>query len=164
MALITCPECGRQISDQAVLCIGCGAPLGSRAGAVNTPVVTAVSFDSRNELFIGTVPLLVKLAARCIDELGWRVDSIDEANGLISFTTGMTCGSFSGVSGSILVVEVKSNKFKITGSAKQNLRGGQILAMNLFNESQKKIDKIVASMMSRVPTAPHTYDPNEDTW
>ena len=27
MALITCPECGKQISDQAPACPGCGAPI-----------------------------------------------------------------------------------------------------------------------------------------
>ena len=27
MALITCPECGRQISDRASVCIGCGIPM-----------------------------------------------------------------------------------------------------------------------------------------
>lgn len=28
MALVTCRECGRQVSDQAAACPGCGAPLG----------------------------------------------------------------------------------------------------------------------------------------
>ena len=27
MAMITCPECGRQISEYAAMCIGCGAPM-----------------------------------------------------------------------------------------------------------------------------------------
>lgn len=27
MALIYCPDCGRQISDQAAVCIGCGRPM-----------------------------------------------------------------------------------------------------------------------------------------
>lgn len=27
MSLITCPECGRQISDKAAMCIGCGIPM-----------------------------------------------------------------------------------------------------------------------------------------
>ena len=161
MALITCPECGKQISDQASQCIGCGAPVASKTEVAKPPAVTSVSFDARNELFIGTVPLLVKLAAKCINELSWRIDNIDETNGLISFTTGMTWGSFSGVSGTLLLQEVKPSKFKITGSAKQNLRGGQVVALNLFNESQKKVDKIVVAMKSMIPDAPHLYDSNE---
>lgn len=27
MALITCPECGKQISDKADACVGCGYPI-----------------------------------------------------------------------------------------------------------------------------------------
>jgi uncharacterized membrane protein YvbJ len=27
MALITCPDCGKQVSEQAAACIGCGRPL-----------------------------------------------------------------------------------------------------------------------------------------
>ena len=27
MALITCPECGRKISDKANACVGCGYPI-----------------------------------------------------------------------------------------------------------------------------------------
>ena len=30
MAMITCSECGRSISDRAAACVGCGAPLASR--------------------------------------------------------------------------------------------------------------------------------------
>ena len=34
MALIHCPECGREISDQASVCPGCGLPAGSAGGLV----------------------------------------------------------------------------------------------------------------------------------
>ena len=27
MALINCPECNKQISDKAEICVGCGAPV-----------------------------------------------------------------------------------------------------------------------------------------
>ena len=30
MALINCPECDKQISDKAEICVGCGAPLESK--------------------------------------------------------------------------------------------------------------------------------------
>lgn len=32
MTMITCSECGRSISDRASACVGCGAPVASRAG------------------------------------------------------------------------------------------------------------------------------------
>lgn len=30
MALIKCPECGKQISDKATVCIGCGYPINKK--------------------------------------------------------------------------------------------------------------------------------------
>lgn len=40
MALITCPECGKQISDKAVACIHCGFPLNTETSS-ETPSKTA---------------------------------------------------------------------------------------------------------------------------
>ncbi len=38
MALVTCPECGREISDQAAACPGCGSPTATRpAPATSVP-------------------------------------------------------------------------------------------------------------------------------
>ena len=34
MALIKCPECGKEVSDQAKTCIHCGAPLNVKNGAI----------------------------------------------------------------------------------------------------------------------------------
>ena len=35
MALITCPECGKQISDKAPHCVHCGAPMASQSSTVH---------------------------------------------------------------------------------------------------------------------------------
>lgn len=40
MALINCPECGKQISDQAVSCPQCGYPISKMQPASRTPVET----------------------------------------------------------------------------------------------------------------------------
>lgn len=37
MAIITCSECGRAVSDRAAACIGCGAPLASAAAFDRVP-------------------------------------------------------------------------------------------------------------------------------
>lgn len=146
MALILCAECGKQISDKATQCIGCGAPVDLGAKSLSFAVPTSTSFDSSTGLFSGTMNLVIKLVVKAIIDIGWKVDNADEANGLVSFTTGMTWGSFSGVSGTIFAEEVSSGKFKVSGTAKQNIRGGQLLAPNLFNEANKKIQKIEARM------------------
>ena len=105
MALISCPECGKEISDKAVSCIGCGAPVQS-SGIPLPSLPTKISFDKATGQFSGTKALLARLAVKAIVDIGWRVDASDEGTGLVSFTTGMTWGSFSGVSGSIVVEEV----------------------------------------------------------
>jgi ribosomal protein L37E len=40
MALIKCPECGREVSDKAPVCLGCGAPI---AGVVNRQAKVATA-------------------------------------------------------------------------------------------------------------------------
>ena len=47
MALIRCPECGKEVSDQAAACIHCGYPLRTadlpaRYALILTPVPTSV--------------------------------------------------------------------------------------------------------------------------
>ena len=143
MALIPCPECGKEVSDKADHCIGCGAPLGASALPASPPAPTTVTYNRENDTFTGTKALLAQLCSRTVLELRWKVDAIDETAGLGSFTTGITWGSFSGVSGSILAVEESPNTFRLRGGAKQNVRGGQIAAINLFDEAGKKVKAVI---------------------
>lgn len=41
MALIECPECGRQVSDKALACPGCGCPIAEK-GASEKPALIAL--------------------------------------------------------------------------------------------------------------------------
>ena len=142
MALIKCDDCGRDVSDRAPACPNCGAPI---AGVTNTaPAPRAVTLEG--EAFIGTRPLLVQLAIRAVQSLNYKVDAADEASGLVGFTTGMTWGSWSGVSGSISFDEIAPHTFQATGRGKQNLRGGQFVALNLFDEANGKVRKVVEEM------------------
>ncbi|MEN2991097.1 zinc ribbon domain-containing protein [Tistrella sp. BH-R2-4] len=140
MALIECQECGREISDRAAACIHCGAPI----GAVAEPAPDKVTV--KGEDFGGTRQLLVRLATKAALSLNYKIDQADEVSGLVSFTTGMTWGSWSGVSGSIYFEEVEPNVFKASGRGKQNLRGGQVVALDLFGEAGKKVSKVVDEM------------------
>jgi hypothetical protein len=105
-------------------------------------VPTKVKFDLASGIFSGTRALVVRLAVKAIIDIGYKVDSADENSGLVSFTTGMTWGSFSGVSGTVFAEEVSPGKFRVSGTAKQNIRGGQLIAPNLFNEANKKVAKV----------------------
>ncbi|HMG47512.1 MAG TPA: zinc ribbon domain-containing protein [Allosphingosinicella sp.] len=142
MALIKCEDCGRDVSDRAPACPNCGAPVAANADQQSGPDKISL----RGEDFVGTKPLLTRLAVKAIQSLNYKVDSADETSGLVSFTTGMTMGSWSGVSGSIFFEEVGPYVFRASGSAKQNVRGGQIIALDLFGEAKGKVRNVVEEM------------------
>ena len=90
--------------------------------------------------------LIVKLAMKAIQEHGWTLDQANDNIGLVTFKTGMTWGSWSGVTGSLNISEISPNNFNITGTGKQNISGGQLVAMNIGNEAKKKAQKVINTM------------------
>lgn len=77
MALITCPECGKQISDKAECCIGCGYPLKYLKVQENSEVQT----DTRTEL------------EKLVDEIYARNDNMVIAIKELRQATGLDLGS-----------------------------------------------------------------------
>jgi hypothetical protein len=140
VALIQCEDCGRDVSDRAPACPNCGAPI----AAVDKDAPEGVSTDG--DCFFGTKSSVVRLAVRAIQACNYKVDAADEASGLVSFTTGMTMGSWSGVSGSIYFEEIGPYRYRASGNAKQNVKGGQLMALDLFGEAKSKVRKIVEQM------------------
>lgn len=153
MGLVNCPDCGKEVSDRAAACIGCGAPLAKQVSVTtekdSSPLM--VSYDKRNKWFNGTTMQIVKLAVKAIQELKWKVDSANEVIGLVTFQTGMTWGSWTGVVGSLHINEIANNFYEVSGSGKQNVSGAQLLAFNIGNEAQKKVDKVIATMVALAP-------------
>ena len=143
MALVRCLECGRDVSDQAAACPSCGAPVDA-ASAPAAP--DKVSYS--NGEFIGTPAKLMELAKAAIARCDYRVDSADAPSGAVTFTTGMTMGSWSGVSGTVSWQETAPYRFKVTGQGKQNVRGGQVLALNLFDEANAKARNVIEQMQA----------------
>ena len=149
MALIKCSECSREISDRAKACPGCGAPVSvtvEREASQQAPVPATVDYNRDTDTFTGTTVLMVKLAMRAVQELGWKLDQANDALGLVTFQTGVSWGSWSGVSCSLNIEEVSPNTFRVTGTGKQNVRGGQILALNIGGEAQRKARKAIERM------------------
>lgn len=144
MALIKCSECGREISDRAGACPGCGAPVAAAGKPPEAP--TSVHYNRATDTFSGTMVLMVKLAMRAVQDLGWKLDQANESLGLVTFETGMSWGSWSGVSCSLNIEEVSPNTFRVNGTGKQNVRGGQMGALNLFGEAQGKARKAIDTM------------------
>lgn len=149
MALIECSECSRQISDKAETCPGCGVPVAvaieqDMSQLPQTP--TVAHYNLETDTFSGTMILMVKLAMRAVQEFGWKIDQANENIGMVTFQTGISWGSWSGVSCSLNIEEVFPNTFRVSGTGKQNLRGGQIIALNIGGEAQSKARKAIEQM------------------
>jgi len=145
MALVCCGECGREISDKAPSCVGCGAP----QSAVIQPQVVAhqrVAFDAAQGAFVGGLPQVVKLAMRAVQDLGWKIDQVNESLGLVTFQTGISWGSWSGVQCSLNVEEFSPRLCRVAGTGKQNLAGAQLLALNTWGEAQGEVQKAIRRM------------------
>ena len=140
MALIKCNECGNKVSDKALTCPNCGAPINQK----EEPKV--VKYNSKSDTFYGTMSLIVKLAMKAIQEHGWTIEQANENVGLVTFKTGISWGSWSGVTGSLNISEISENTFKVTGTGKQNVSGGQLVAMNIGNEAKNKAKKVIKTM------------------
>ncbi len=142
MTIINCTECDKRVSDKAMACPNCGAPIAEMKAQEAKP--DRVHFS--DGVFTATRSQLVNHVVKAIQKLNYKVDDANEQSGLVSFTTGVTWGSWSGVSGSIHLEELEQYEFKASGNAKHNVKGGQMGAINIGNESGKKVAKIIKEM------------------
>jgi hypothetical protein len=150
MALIKCGECGREISDKAAACLGCGAPV-LTASLVKPTSPSVLCYNSKTDTYSGSMVLMVKLAMRAVQELGWKLDQVNETLGMVTFQTGASWGSWSGVSCSLNIEETAPNTFRVKGTGKQNLSGGQIVAFNIGGEAQGRAQKAIEKMKHLAP-------------
>jgi hypothetical protein len=109
------------------------------------PKVYKVTFESQSQTFGGTMPLMVKLAMRAVQDLGWKLENANETLGLVSFKTGISMGSWSGVSCSLNIEELEEGRFRVVGTGTQNVSGAQLAAMN-FGEAARKANKAIERM------------------
>lgn len=135
-----CPLCGERVLAKARKCKHCGEMLDA------PPVPRRVKYDQSMDTFSGTMLLMVKLAMRAIQELGWKLDAANETLGMVTFQTGISWGSWSGVSCSLNIEEVTPSTFRVTGTGKQNVRGGQLIALNIGGEAQSKARMAIDKM------------------
>lgn len=90
--------------------------------------------------------MLAELVKQAVAGLNYRLDAVDAQAGTATFTTGVTMGSWSGVSGTISWSETQPYRFKVTGQGKQNVKGGQAVAINLFDEANAKARNVIGEM------------------
>jgi hypothetical protein len=80
MALINCPECNKQISDKADVCVGCGAPVEvNHKSIIGIPIkfgnLEVAQYDYNSPIFITWGD--AKIACAKLGN-GWRLPSKDE--------------------------------------------------------------------------------------
>lgn len=156
-----CPYCGETIKAVAILCRFCGMNFqtgtSSRADSQKAPIRSVpnrVQYHAKHDAFWGTLPLMVRLAANAVHQAGFQVENANEGAGIVTFRTGMTWGSWSGVAGSLVIQEAGSNWFRVSASAKQNLQGGQVLALDLFGEAGSKAERVISMMKATADKGP----------
>jgi hypothetical protein len=104
------------------------------------------SYNHETNAFRGSMIQMVKLAMRAVQQLGWKLDQANETLGLVTFQTGISWGSWTGVSCSLNIEEVAPGIFQVLGTGKQNVRGLQLFAPNLFGEARRKALKAIKTM------------------
>ena len=88
MALIKCPDCGKEISDRAANCIHCGCPIGSAQNGV-----LRIQLNSFLKLF-GTMSICVNFEGqKTIIQRGYYHDFIVPADGKVHNVT-ISCGRY----------------------------------------------------------------------
>ena len=140
-----CNFCGETILVVAKKCKHCGEMLDQQKKK-EIPQPTRVQYNRSTGTFTGTMILLVKLAMRSIQTLGWKLENANETLGLVTFETGVSWGSWSGISCSLTIYEISPNTFTVKGTAKQNVRGGATFSIDLFGEANSKALKVIDKM------------------
>ncbi|MDP2410392.1 MAG: hypothetical protein Q8M26_08905 [Pseudolabrys sp.] len=113
----------------------------------------AVTYDEQNGLFRGQKTAVLQLAIRAIQAKGWKLEQVNEGVGIVSFETGISLGSWSGIAANLIVMETAPNTFQVTGTAKQNLRGGQVAAFDIGGEAQRAVTEAITQMRAMAGSA-----------
>ena len=105
-----------------------------------------VLYIKEKDHFHGTLALVMKLAAKAVQSAGYKLDSANDSIGLVTFSTGISWNSFSGMSCSLQIEEVSSYYFRVHGAGKQNPAGLFRLSLDLTGEAVGTAKKVISKM------------------
>jgi hypothetical protein len=123
--------------------------------SVSVPVAAAVSpsvfgYRRLDGTFHGSLRQIFQLAVQSVQALKWTVVNASDVAQTLTFETKISFGSWSGVTCTLSFTEVEPNVWRVSGSGKQNVRGGQLIALDL-GESQSKAQKAIDQMIRTAP-------------
>lgn len=77
MAIIKCPDCGKEVSDRADVCIHCGAPLNIKNGQIKIKCCDIDgSMDKVKIINKETREVLAKIRQRCVVDFTIKADTL----------------------------------------------------------------------------------------
>lgn len=100
--------------------------------------------------FHGPLNVVVQYATLAIHDLGWTVMGASEMTQTITFETRMSMGSWSGVTCTLSFFQVAPNVWRVTGSGKQNVRGAQLVAIDL-GRAEATANRAIIKMIALAP-------------
>lgn len=90
MALTKCSECGREVSDKAAACLGCGAPIAPERGiSLDSSAHASVTRTGAKWEGLGFILIIAgMLAAMASDGIVGTVGGVSVAAGFVVFLIG----------------------------------------------------------------------------
>lgn len=93
---------------------------------------------------------------RAVRDLGYKIDAIDRANGLLNFKTGMSWSSWAGQEMSVMFVENGDGTIEVSVSGRRN-QSGVVLQVYDWGEAKKIANWVLANVdkfVNETPAAP----------
>ena len=125
-------------------------PPGQQMTPTAPPAAEPVGYSAGDDTFRGDLRQVMQFAVRAIQDLRWTVVSANDLTQSLTFETKMSWGSWSGVTCTLHFAEVAPGRWRASGSGKQNVRGGQLVAID-FGEAASKARKAIDRMKQVAP-------------
>lgn len=134
---------------------GLGAQAGASevaAGNAEAPPVQAAwtGYRRADNTFHGSLGTVVQYATLALSDLGWPITGTSEMARTLTFETPMSMGSWSGITGTLSFFEVGPNVWRVSGAGKQNVRGAQLVALDMGG-ANNAINRLLIKMQAVAP-------------
>ena len=114
------------------------------------PPQLPVGYCASDDTFRGDLRQVMQFAVRAVQDMRWTIVSANDVTQSLTFETKMSWGSWSGVTCTLYFHEVAAGMWRTSGTGKQNVRGGQLVALD-FGESAGKARKAIERMKQIAP-------------